>query len=433
MSVILRAVEQRVAAGGPIRVGLVGAGFAGRGFAVQVLTANTGLRLVAVANRTPGQAERAYGNAGVTDVQRVSTAAELDLAIAAGRPVVTDDPSVITDAAGVEAVVEATGDVEAGARTALRAIEHGKHVVLINAELDSTLGPILKHHADRAGVIVTDMSGDQPGVLMDLVTEVDQLGFRPVLAGNMKGLLDHRRTPETQRGFAEATLQRPRMVTSFADGTKLSAEMAVVANATGFGVSVRGMLGPRASRVEEATNLFDLEALLERPVVDYLLGAEPSVGVFVIGHREQAVANHLMRLYKLGDGPFFTFYRPFHLGPLEAPIAVARAVLFDDAVIAPLGAPVCEVVTIAKRDLRAGETLDGIGGFTAFGDIENSGTARHGDLLPIGLADGARLRADVAMDTAIRFADVDLPAGRLSERMWREQLALFAGQDAPAL
>jgi predicted homoserine dehydrogenase-like protein len=428
VSALLKAIEARQAAGDPIRVGLVGAGFAGRGFALHVLTAFPGIRLVAVANRTIEEAERAYRDAGVDDVERVSTAAELERAIAAGRHAFTDDPSLLTDNPSIEAIVEATGEVEAGAITAVRAIAGGKHLILINAELDSTLGPILKAQADRAGVVLTDMAGDQPGVLMDLIDEVRLLGFRPILAGNIKSLLDHRRTPETQRGFAEAVFQRPKMITSFADGTKISAEMAVVANATGFGVSVRGMEGPRAARVEEAPGLFDTDTLLARPIVDYIIGAEPSFGVFVLGHSENELVRRYMKIYKMGEGPVYTFYRPYHLSPFETPMAVARAVLFADPVITPLGAPVCEVVSIAKRDLQAGEVLDGIGGFTVFGDIENAGTARADDLLPIGLADGARLLRDLPIDTPVRFADVELPADRTSERLWREQLAMFDGQ-----
>jgi predicted homoserine dehydrogenase-like protein len=428
VSALLRAIEARQAAGDPIRVGLVGAGFAGRGFALRVIHGFPGFRLVAVANRTIEEAERAYRDAGVDDVVRVSTAAELDRTIAAGRAAVTDDPSLVTASGRVEAIVEATGEVEAGAATSVAALDNGKHLILINAELDSALGPILKTRADAAGVVLTDMAGDQPGVLMDLVDEVRMLGFRPILAGNIKSLLDHRRTPDTQRAFAEAVFQRPKMITSFADGTKISAEMAVVANATGFGVAVRGMAGPQAARVEEAAGLFDLDALLEKPIVDYIIGAEPSFGVFVLGHGDNELVRRYMKIYKMGEGPVYTFYRPFHLSPFETPLAVARAVLFGDPVITPLGAPVCDVVAIAKRDLRAGEVLDGIGGFTVFGDIENSATARADDLLPIGLSDGARLRRDLPIDTPVRFADVELPADRISERLWREQVERFRDQ-----
>ncbi len=429
MSAVLRALEARAAAGDPIRVGLVGAGYAGRGFAARIIRRTPGIELVAVANRTIGEAERAYREAGVDAPGHVASAAELDVAIRNHRPVITDDPTVLTDAAGIEAIVEATGEVEFGAGVAVRTIDAGKHLILVNAELDSCLGPLLKRRADAAGVVLTDMAGDQPAVIMDLMDEVRLLGFRPILAGNIKSLLDHKRTPLTQKAFADAHGQRPKMITSFADGTKIAAEMGVVANATGFGVAERGMLGPRAERVEQAPERFDLEALLERPIVDYLLGAEPSFGVFVLGHEEDALSRAYMKFYKMGDGPVYTFYRPFHLGPIETVQSVARAVLLREAAAAPLGGPVTEVVCHAKRDLRPGETLDGIGGFTVYGMLENVATARRERLLPMGLADGAVLRRDVAEDAPLTFDDVDVPAERLATQLWHEQAATF---DLPA-
>lgn len=424
-SIVLRALEARAAAGNPIRIGLVGAGYAGRGFAGRVVKRTPGMELVAIANRTVAAAERAYQDAGVEDAARVSSAADVDAAIRRGRPVVTDDPTALTDAAGIDVIVEATGEVEFGAGVAVRAIDGGKHLVLVNAELDSCLGPILKAKADAAGVVLTDMAGDQPAVIMDLVAEARLLGFRPILAGNIKSLLDHKRTPETQRAFAERYGQRPKMITSFADGTKIAAEMGVVANATGFGVAARGMLGPRAERVEEAPERFDVEALLERPIVDYIIGAEPSFGVFVLAHDEDAQVQQYMKFYKMGDGPVYTLYRPFHLGPLETVQSVARAVLFHDAAAAPLGGPVTEVVATAKRPLRPGETLDGIGGFTVYGMLENVAAARAQRLLPMGLADGAVVTRDVPEDQAVTFDDVDVPADRLATRLWQEQATVF--------
>ncbi len=432
MNAVLRGLEERAATGRPIRVGLIGAGFAGRGFAARVIRRTTGMRIVAVANRTIAGAERAYRDAGIDDGVPVTSSTALDAAIAAGRAAVTDDPTLLTDSAGIEVIVEATGDVEFGASVAVRTIAAGKDLILINAELDSTLGPLLKIKADAAGVVITDMAGDQPAVIMDLVDEVRLLGFRPILAGNIKSLLDHRRTPDTQRAFAEAAGQRPKMVTSFADGTKIAAEMAVVSNATGFGVATRGMLGPRVARVEQASSVFDVQALIDRPIVDYIIGAEPSFGVFVLGHEEDPLTRRYMQYYKMGDGPVYTFYRPFHLGPLETVQSVARAVLLRDAAVAPLGGPVTEVVAVAKRDLRAGEVLDGIGGFMAFGLLENSPVARAEALLPMGLTDGAVLVRDVAADTALSFGDVRLPADRLATDLWLEQARRF-GLVVPAV
>jgi predicted homoserine dehydrogenase-like protein len=420
------ALERRAAEGNPVRVGVVGAGFAARGLVLPVLHATPGMDVVVVCNRTIETAEQAYRDAGSDDPVRVERAAELERAIAAGRHAVTDDPAVVCEAGPVDVVVEATGEIEFAAGVALEAIENGKHLVLVNAELDCTLGPILKTYADRAGVVLTDTDGDQPGVLMNLVREAQMLGFRPILAGNIKSLLDHYRTPETQQAFADAVFQRPKMITSFADGTKIAAEMATLGNALRFGVAERGMTGPQCERVEEAAGLFDTDALLERPVVDYILGAEPSFGVFVLAHSEQPLVQRYMRIYKMGDGPVYTFYRPYHLSPLETPLTIARAALFGDATLTPGGAPTCDVIALAKKDLKAGETLDGVGGFTVYGVMENTSVARRDDLVPLGLTDGAVLTRDLPKDAEIRFSDVELPAGRVSDRLWREQVERFA-------
>ena len=427
MIIVDKALQDRQAAGDPVRVGLVGSGFAGQGFVDQVTGHTPGMEISVVANRTLDGAAQAFRQIGIDDVTVVSTAAELDAAMAAHRPAITDDPTLVTGAERVEAVVEATGEIEFGSHTAVAAIENGKHLVLLNAELDCTLGPILKKRADAAGVVFTDADGDQPGVLMNLAREAEMMGFTPVVYGNIKSLLDHRRTPETQKAFAEGVFQRPKHITSFADGTKIAAEMACVANATGFGVSERGMEGPECKRVEEAVGLFDAEKMYldGTGIVDYILGAEPSFGVFLLAHSDSWLHERYMKIYKMGEGPIYTFYRPYHLSPLETPLTVARAVLFNDATITPKGAPVTGVSAIAKFDLKAGDTLDGVGGFKAYGVMENSPVARAEDLLPMGLTDGCVLKRDLAQDTPITFADVELPAGRLSDQLWREQLAAF--------
>lgn len=427
MIIVDKALQDRQAAGDPVRVGLVGSGFAGQGFVDQVTGHTPGMEISVVANRTLDGAAQAFRQIGIDDVAVVSSAAELDAAMAARRPAITDDPSLVTGCDRVEAVVEATGEIEFGSHTAIAAIENGKHLVLLNAELDCTLGPILKKKADAAGVVFTDADGDQPGVLMNLAREAEMMGFTPVVYGNIKSLLDHRRTPETQKGFADAVFQRPKHITSFADGTKIAAEMACVANATGFGVSERGMEGPECKRVEEAVNLFDAEKMFldGTGIVDYILGAEPSFGVFVLAHSNSWLHERYMKIYKMGEGPIYTFYRPYHLSPLETPLTVARAVLFNDATITPKAGPVTDVSAIAKFDLKAGDTLDGVGGFKAYGVMENSPIARAENLLPMGLTDGCVLKRDLAQDTPITFADVELPEGRLSDQLWREQLAAF--------
>jgi predicted homoserine dehydrogenase-like protein len=296
----------------------------------------------------------------------------------------------------------------------------------MNAEIEATVGPILKVYADRAGVVITNADGDQPGVIMNLFRFVKTIGYRPVLAGNIKGLQDPYRTPETQRAFAEQHHQKPPMVTSFADGTKISMEMAIVANATGFRVGQRGMYGPRCAEVKEALTLFPIEELLNGGLVDYILGAEPGPGVFVLGYNEHPIKQQYLTYLKMGDGPLYVFYTPYHLCHLEVPLTAARAVLFQDAAVAPLGAPVCEVLTVAKRDLKTGEVLDGIGGFTCYGTIENADVCYVENLLPMGLSQGCRLKRDLARDQVITYADLEVPDGRLSDQLRAEQQAYFA-------
>jgi predicted homoserine dehydrogenase-like protein len=427
--VVDRALEQRAAEGNPVRVAMVGAGFMGRGIALQILGAVPGVRLVAIANRTLDRAREAYEEAGADDVEVVASTAELEAAIAAGRYAITDDPRVVTEAGPVEAVIEVTGTVEEAAHATLSAIEHGKHVVLMNAELDGTIGPILKTYADRAGVVFTNADGDQPGVIANLHRFVRGIGVRPVLCGNIKGLHDPYRNPTTQEGFARRWGQNPAMVTSFADGTKISFEQAIVANATGMRVARRGMHGPTAepgTHIREAASLFDSDELLEGPgIVDYVVGAEPGPGVFVLGTHDHPQQRHYLNLYKLGEGPLYCFYTPMHLCHFEVPNTVARAVLFRDATITPLGGPLVDVVAAAKIDLEAGRELDTLGGYTMYGLAENSDVVAAERLLPIGLAPGCRVVREVAKDAVLTYDDVEVPAGRLSDRLRAEQDARF--------
>jgi len=203
-------------------------------------------------------------------------------------------------------------------------------------------------------------------------------------------------------------------------------EMAVVANATGFRVGRRGMYGPKCTHVTEALTLYPMDQLLNGGLVDYVLGAEPGPGVFVLGYNEHPIKRQYAQYFKMGDGPLYVFYTPYHLPHLEVPLTAARAVLFQDAAIAPLAGPVCDVITLAKRDLKADELLDGIGGFTSYGVLENSDVVQAENLLPMGLAEGCRLKRDIARDQAITYADVELPEGRLCDRLRAEQDTLFS-------
>jgi len=406
----------------PIRVGLVGAGPMGRSIALQLATPVPGIRLVAIANRTLATGERALREAEITDWVRVDSAAAADEAIARGRTVLTDNASVIASCPSIDIIIEATGTIGPAARTALEAFAHRKDVVLVNAELDSLLGPILKAKADEAGVVLTHTDGDEPGVAMTLLRYLRTLGLRPVAAGNIKGMVDYYRNPETQRAFAEKNDQDVRKVTSFADATKLSMETTVLANATGFHCGRRGMYGPACAHVRELSERLPAEQMLATGLVDYSVGAEPGTGAWVIVHESNALKKAQLAYYKMGSGPFYVFYTPYHLPHLQIGSTIGRAVVHRDPTVAPLNGPVCEVVAVAKRDLKAGDRLDGVGGFCSYGLIENTATARAGRALPIGLSEDCVLRRDVPRDHMLSVDDVTEPQREpVIEQLWREQ------------
>ena len=414
-------LQERETAQRPIRVGVVGAGATGRAIVLQLGTPVAGIRLAGIANRTPRHAERSFREAGIQRWEAVETAADAEANIRLGIPVLTEDPQVLTRCNAVDLIVEVTGTVEFGASVVLDAIEHGKAVVMVNAELDSLLGPILKARADKAGVVLTHTDGDEPGVAMTLFRYVQTVGLRPVAAGNIKGMVDYYRSPETQQSFAEKHDQDVRKVTSFADATKLSMETCVLANATGFGVGRRGMFGPACGYVRELANLLPAEAMLGGGIVDYSVGAAPHTGGFVVVHEENPYKKTQLAYYKLGDGPFYVFYTPFHLPHIQLPSTIARAVLHQDPTVAPIAGPSCEVVAVAKRPLRAGERLDGVGGFCTYGLIDNHAAARAGNALPIALSEDCVLLRDIRKDEVVSFDDVRMPPQRLVDALWLEQ------------
>ena len=431
MILVDEALRRRAAEDRPVRVGLVGAGFMGRGIVWQLRHALPGMRLVAIANRTPAKAEDALRRAGHQATRSLRDVGDVAACAEDGVPGVTDDPRLLCEGPHVDVLIEATGAVEHGAWVLTHAIDHGRDVVSMNVELDATVGPLLQARARAAGVLVTGCDGDQPAVQANLVRFVRGLGLTPLVCGNIKGLQDHYRTPETQRQFAAQWGQTPEMVTSFADGTKISMEQALVANALGMSIAAPGMLGPQhEGHVDDLRGYFEREVGLERlrelgGVVDYVVGASPSPGVFVLAANDDPEREVYLRYGKLGQGPLYSFYVPYHLTALEAHLSAARVALFRDDVVSPRPeAPRVEVVAHAKRDLRAGETVDGLGGFCTYGACARADLA-VGAMLPVGIAEGARLRNDVARDAVLRYDDVELPEDRLVVRLRREQDARF--------
>jgi len=420
-----RDLQRLEEAGNPIRVGVAGAGYIGVPAAVQLMWHVPGIRVAAIASRKLKDAGRAYHLAGRDELAIAETQQGVDQAIFAGKPVITENVSLLAQADGVDVVLDLTANIDAGAELAVTAFSHGKHVVGYNAELCATVGPVLKRKADQAGVVYTEADGDQPGVLMNLFRHICGMGMRPVLCGNIKGLEDHYRTPDTQRSFAAKWGQKAHMVTSFADGTKISFEQAVIANATNMRVAKRGMLGLQVkpgTPVEEAVRQIEMGLLMEGPgIVDYIIGAAPAPGVFILAISEDPLHQQYMRYFKMGEGPLYCFVRPYHLCHLEIANSIARAALYGDATITPQQKLSVEVIATAKRDLLPGETLDGIGRFTLYGQCENADVVQREGLLPMGLAEGAVLNRKVAKDEVLCIADVKMPPQRMIDQLWEEQ------------
>lgn len=428
MMLVDAVLAKRQSEGRPIRVGMIGAGFMGRGVARQIIKYTPGMTLAAVSNRNIDGAIRAYREAGVEDPAFAYSAADVARAVAANRPVVTNDPSAVCAADGIDVICDVTGAVEFGAAVTLAAFEAGKHVVTMNAELDGTVGPLLARRARAAGLVFSGVDGDQPGVEINLHRFVTGIGLRPMVMGNIKGLQDRFRNPTTQQAFASKWGQDAHMVTSFADGTKVSFEQAIVANAVGMTVARRGMGGAdHRGHVDELTASYDIDKLRQLGgVVDYVVGAQPGPGVFCLAAIDDPIQQHYLNLYKLGEGPLYSFYTPYHLCHFEVPNSLARAVEFNDATIAAVGSPYVEVVATAKTDLQPGNVLDGLGGYDTYGQAERADITVADRLLPMGVTEGCTVLRPVAKDAALTYDDVQLPEGRLIDKLREEQSEVFA-------
>ena len=427
MILVDTALQKREAEGKPIRVGIVGAGFMARGLTNQIVNSVTGMRVVAIYNRRIARAVDAFSYAGREAVV-AETQKAFDDAVSAGRAAATEDAMLLARSEYVDVLVETTGSVEFGARVLLEAFKHGKDVVLMNAEIDATIGPILQTYAAKYGVILSACEGDEPGVQINLYRWVKGLGLTPRVIGNIKGLQDPYRTPTTQKGFAEKWGQNPAMVTSFADGSKISFEQAIVANATGFVVRSRGMSRGLEYKGDVMTigSLYDIEEVRRLGgIIDYVVGT-PLTKVYVLAEHTDPKQQHYLSLYKMGSGPLYSFFIPYHLVHFEVPNAIARAVLFRDSVAKPLGGPVVEVCAVAKRDLKAGETLDDYGNYMTYGEAVNSEEMRTGRYLPEGLVEGCVLKRDIPKDGLLTYDDVVLPEGRIADRLRDEQYAHFS-------
>jgi predicted homoserine dehydrogenase-like protein len=399
-----------------ISVGLVGAGSMGKGIFRQ-LSITQGLRCAALVDI---RIERAISCAKdlKCEYQIVDSVLSMRNAIQKGILAICEDGALVSECEGIEVLVESSTSIAAAGKICEMALKLGKHVVMMNSEADLIFGPYFMELAHMNQVTYTSCDGDQHGVLARLIDQIVFWGFDLVLAGNIKGFLDRYSNPTVIIPEADKRNLDYKMATAYTDGTKLSIEMALLANAYNLKTGVPGMSGPRARDVQEALHLFDLERIWQsgQPVVDYILGAQPGGGVFVIGRSDDPYNRDMMNYYKMGKGPFYLFYRPYHLCHFESMGCILEAVHERRSLLEPTYGFKTNVYTYAKRDLKEGEILDGIGGYLSYGMIEN-GTQDHPGL-PICLSQGVKLLRDIRRDEKIHFDDVFVDFNRDDFRLF---------------
>jgi predicted homoserine dehydrogenase-like protein len=403
-------LEQRERDGKPIQVGLVGAGQMGTEIITQI-GEMVGMDIAVVVDLSLDLATKGYSySKKQTDVVATDDLDTATAAVAAGKPVATTNYKLATGLPQIEAVIDATGSTQMGAIVALDAINHKKHIVMMSVECDITIGPILRQMADNAGVVYSLAAGDEPAATVELYRFAKALGFTVVSAGKGKNNpLNMYATPDDVQAKADERQMSARMLCEFVDGSKTAIEMAAVSNATGLIPDIRGMHGAAAAK-ESLKDVFCLQqhggVLKQSGVVDFAIGVHP--GVFVVITTDNARIRAGLQQRTMGDGPYYQLFRPYHLCSVEVPLTVAQAVFYHESSGHPLKTLTSECITVAKKDLQAGEVLDGIGEYCYRGSIDLASVAREQNLLPLGLAKGCVLKTDVPKDGVIAYDMVDV-------------------------
>ncbi|GMA28278.1 NAD(P)H-dependent oxidoreductase [Arenivirga flava] len=446
-------LEARTEASGPVRVGVIGAGKFASMFLTQASVSPT-LHVVAVADLDVPKARAAMERTGWAPER--FAAAGFDQALRDGTTFVTDSSDDLLRRGEIEVVLEVTGNPIVGTHHALTAIEHGKHVIMVNVEADCMVGPILARRAREAGVVYSMAYGDQPALICELVDWCRTVGFDVVAAGKGTKYLPeyHYSTPDTvwdHYGFTDEQLAsgdfNPKMFNSFLDGTKSAIEMAAVANGTGLIPQDEGLLFPPAGvddlpavyRPRELGGSLTRRGTVEIASSLHRDGTEVPRdlrwGVYVTFEARTDYAAQCFTEYGVhtdSTGRYGSLYRPYHMIGLELGVSIAAAVLRGE----PTGVPTGfrgDVVTTAKRDLAAGETLDGEGGYTVYGTLRPAHYSLGRAALPLGLAHGARLVRDVAKDQSVTWDDVQVDESALAVRVRRQLESEFRAESLAAV
>jgi predicted homoserine dehydrogenase-like protein len=385
----------------PIRVGLVGCGQEGSGM-VHITNQMAGLETTVIADIDLDRPKNTFRRIGVPDSQICETnnPGEAADAVRSGKRVITEDALLLPKLEDIDAVVEATGVTDVGAQVAWDCILNQKHIVMLNVETDVTVGLFLHRMAQKTGCVYTVSTGDEPGVCKQLFDFSRTLGFEVVCLGKGKNnSINYYATPDTAREEAERKHMNPKMLAAFQDGTKTMVELAAMSNATGLLPDTPGGHGPKVD-VSDLNKVLVPESdggiLSRRGCVDYSVG-KVAPGVFAIIATEDPRIVEDLKFYSMGDGPYYTLYRPYHLCSIETPIAVAEAVIYGESTLVSKGM-MSEVVSIAKRDLRAGQKVEGIGGPDFFGRLYSYAEAQSAKGIPMGLTAGGTVLEDIGKD-----------------------------------
>jgi len=410
----------------PIRVGVSGAGWIGSGF-VQQCNSVKGMTVNLLADEDISLARETFVRSGIDPamIAEANSPAQAMDALEAGKKVITGSYQLASQIEDVDIVADITPSPAIGAETAYSCINNGKDVVMVNIEADVTVGTILKKKAEEAGILYTVSSGDEPGCLMELYDFVKTLGFEPIVIGKGKNNpLNTDANPDMVAESAEKSNKDPYQVASYVDGTKTMFEMTCAANAVGAKPIQRGMVGPKAD-LETVSRIFALVddggITLEPNTVDFVQGSAMSGGVFIVTRiLDERIQDDLQYL-KVGKGKYFTFFRPYHLWFIEAPISVARAYLHREITLISQDQPTADVMTIAKKELKPGEILDAFGGYTFYGMMDHYAKARSVNALPVGLAPGAKITNNLMKGEIITWEDVELAENQIVVKLRREQ------------
>ncbi len=427
---LARELARRASENRPVRIGVIGSGEMGTDLVTQGMLM-PGISVCAISTRRPHTARNAiriaYGDEAMA--READTASKVTEAIEAGRIAITSNEMLVTNPL-LDVVIDATGKPGVAADFCLSAMEHGKHLVMMNVEADVTIGCLLKKEADRLGVVYSVGAGDEPSSCMELIEFATALGYTIVAAGKGKNNpLNHDAVPDDYREEAERRNMNPRMLVEFVDGSKTMVEMCAIANATGLVPDVPGMHGPKADRDSLAKVLVPREdggILTRKGVVDYTVGKGVAPGVFVIVEATHPRIVERMDDLHIGRGPYYSFFRPYHLTSLEVPLTAARIVLHGKPDMVPLPRPVAEVCAVAKRDLAAGETFDAIGETCYRSWTMTVGEARSQNAVPVGLLEGGKVLKAVKKGELLTTANASPdPATRLFALRKRQDEMLY--------